>query len=285
MAGSMPVISSGALRRELSYRNIERARNHEHELSYGSTPSVIYRDEEGVHGNFLPASYRAICAHPEWRKRLKKSYTGGRWVPRSKDRSRCELDCANSCGALLMNIFCYPGILRRSQLCGLLGVEAGYLPEFGFKPGVPLVSGRGDATEVDMRLGDLLVEAKLTESGFQSAPLRLLSRYRDLDAVFDVEELPGSEDVVRSYQLIRGALAAYATGCSFLLLCDGRRTDLIESWFAVLRAVRSYDFRSKLKLLTWQEIAGAVPRAVRVFLAEKYGILAPQTDKTKQPRR
>jgi hypothetical protein len=134
------------------------------------------------------------------------------------------------------------------------------------------MNGRGDSTEVDMRLGSLLIEAKLTESGFQSAPRRLLLRYRDLDEVFDVEELPGSEDVVHSYQLIRGVLAAYSTGCSFLLLCDGRRTDLIECWFSVLRAVRSYDFRSKLKLLTWQELAGTVPRTVRIFLAEKYGI-------------
>lgn len=266
------MVSSTALRRDLSQRNIDRARDHEHELSYGPIPSVIYHDEEGVHGNFLTASYRTICAHSEWRTRLKKSYTGSRWVPRSGERSRYELDCANSSDALLMNVFCYPRTLRRSKLCGLLGVQAECLPEFGFKPRVPLMNGRGDSTEVDMRLGSLLIEAKLTESGFQSAPRRLLLRYRDLDEVFDVEELPGSEDVVHSYQLIRGVLAAYSTGCSFLLLCDGRRTDLIECWFSVLRAVRSYDFRSKLKLLTWQELAGTVPRTVRIFLAEKYGI-------------
>ncbi len=271
----MPVISSGALRRELSYRNIERARHHEHELSYGSTPSVIYCDDEGSHGNFLPASYRTICAHPAWQKRLKKSYAGSRWVPRSKDRSRCELDCANSSDALLMNVFCYPRILRRSDLCGLLGVEAGCVPEFGYRPCVPLMNGRGDATEVDMKLGDLLVEAKLTETGFQAAPRRLVSRYRDLDSVFDVDAMPATGNVVRGYQLIRGVLAAYASGCSFVLLCDGRRSDLIECWFEVLRTVRSYDFRCRLKLLAWQEIAGAVPRTVRLFLREKYGIQAP----------
>lgn len=274
MADSMAVISSGALRRELSYRNIERARSHEHELSYGSTPSVIYCDEAGRHGNFLPASYRAICGHAAWLKRLKKSYTGSRWVPRSGDRSRCELDCANSSDALLMNVFCYPRLLQRLELCGLLGIEAGCVPEFGFRPRIPLVSGRGDATEVDMRLGDLLVEAKLTETGFQSAPPRLVSRYRDLDSVFDGDALFAAGDAVRGYQLIRGVLAAYATGCSFALLCDGRRTDLIECWFEVLRTVRSYDFRCRLKLLTWQEIAGAVPRTVRLFLGEKYGIQA-----------
>jgi hypothetical protein len=270
----MPIISSAALRRDISQRNIDRARNHGHELSYGPTPSVIYCEEEGKHGNFLSASYRAICAHPEWHKRLRKSYTGARWVPRAGDRSRCELDCANSSDALLMNVFCYPKVLLRAELCSLLGIEPGLVPKFGFRPRIPLTNGRGDATEVDMKLGDLLVEAKLTETGFQTAARRLVLRYRDLGEVFDVAQLPGSEDVVYvyGYQLIRGALAAFASDSSFLLLCDGRRKDLIECWFDVVRAVRSCELRCRLKLLTWQEIAETVPRNLRMFLNEKYGI-------------
>ena len=123
-----------------------------------------------------------------------------------------------------------------------------------------------------MKISDLLVEAKLTESGFQSRPSRLLHRYRDLDEVFEVGELPIVGERVRGYQLIREILAAYAVDCSFLLLCDGRRADLVNGWFAVVRAVRSYSFRSRLKLLTWQEIAGALPLRLRQFLDEKYGI-------------
>ena len=123
-----------------------------------------------------------------------------------------------------------------------------------------------------MKISDLLVEAKLTESGFQLRPSRLLHRYRDLDEVFEVSELPIVGERVRGYQLIREILAAYAVDCSFLLLCDGRRADLVDGWFAVVRAVRSYSFRSRLKLLTWQEIAGALPLRLRQFLDEKYGI-------------
>ncbi len=268
----MPVITSSALRRSLSERNITRAREHEHELSYGSTPSVIYHDEEGKHGNFLPASYRAICAHPEWRKRLEKAYTGSRWVPRSWERQRRELDCANSSDALLMNVFCYPKVLLRPEICGMLGIEPGLMPEFGYRPRIPLTNGRGDATEIDMKLGNLLVESKLTETGFQTAPYRLVLRYRDLHEVFNTDELPQTEEVFSGYQLIRGALAAYSTGGSFLLLCDARRTDLIECWFNIVRAVRSCDLRCRLKLLTWQEIARAVPPTLRRFLYEKYGI-------------
>jgi hypothetical protein len=171
-----------------------------------------------------------------------------------------------------MNIFCCPTVLRRRQLCTLLGIKPGLRPKFGFKPRVPLLNERGDQTEVDMKIGDLLVEAKLTESGFQSRPSRLLHRYRDLHELFDVNALPVVGETVRGFQLIRGVLAAYAVECSFLLLCDARRADLVDAWFDVGRAVRSSSFRNRLKLLTWQEIAGALPPKLRQFLDEKYGI-------------
>nr|WP_242617750.1 hypothetical protein [Edaphobacter modestus] len=81
-----------------------------------------------------------------------------------------------------------------------------------------------------------------------------------------------SGNTVHAYQLIRGVLAAHSTENSFLLLCDGRRTDLIESWFQVMRAVRIYSLRNRLKLLSWQEIAGTLPERLKNFLEEKYGV-------------
>jgi len=171
-----------------------------------------------------------------------------------------------------MNVFCYPGVLRRREVCALLGMEAGEVPEFGFKACVPLLHERVDRTEVDMRLGELLVEAKLTETGFQSAPLRLLVRYRDFEEVFESDELRRVGERVQGYQLIRGVLAAYSNEGSYVVLCDGRRADLTEAWFGVMRAVRSLSLRSRLKLLTWQELSDAVPPRLRRFLGEKYGI-------------
>jgi len=266
-------LSSAALRREISNRNIHRAHHHEHELSYGTIPSVLYRREDDAHGNFFPASYRSICAHPDWIRRLKKSYSAGKWIARNWERTRSELDCANSSDALLMNIFCYPKVLYRPQLCALLGIEPGLRPDFGFKPRTPFLNKGVDRTEVDMRLGELLIEAKLTETGFQTAASPLLFRYRDIHEVFEIAELPIVGDIVHSYQLIRGVLAAYTHERSFLLLCDNRRVDLIESWFEVLQAVRSYSFRNRLKLLTWQEIAPTLPQRLQQFLEEKYGIV------------
>ena len=59
-----------------------------------------------------------------------------------------------------------------------------------------------------MKLGELLVEAKLTESNFQFASVALISRYRDLEEIFDVSELPTRNGKQGGYQLIRGTLAA-----------------------------------------------------------------------------
>jgi hypothetical protein len=36
--------------------------------------------------------------------------------------------------------------------------------------------------------------------------------------------------------------------------------------------VKSFELRCRLKLLTWQELAGVVPLELREFLREKYGI-------------
>ena len=66
-------------------------------------------------------------------------------------------------------------------------------PIFGWKARVPLASGRFDRTEVDMRLGSLLVEAKLTETNFQTREARIVESYRDFDTVFDRELLPSVE--------------------------------------------------------------------------------------------
>ena len=154
----------------------------------------------------------------------------------------------------------------------MLGVPSGLVPQFGFKPEIPLRSGKTDRTEIDMKLGDLMVEAKLTETDFQTAPARMIERYRDLDEVFDREDLMMSGDAIRGYQLIRGVLAAYATGGSFCILCDARRPDLIENWYAVMRAVRSCVLRCRLQLLTWQELTAVLPKSLQKFLAAKYGI-------------
>ena len=137
------------LRRDLNARNMDRAREYTHELSCGELPSVIYSGDEKEHGNFLPAAYRRILACEDWNRRLRKVYTASRSVPRRMDRNRFELDCAVSSDALLMNVFCYPGVLARRSVWSILGVDKGSKAEFGFRPQTPLRNSHGDRTEID----------------------------------------------------------------------------------------------------------------------------------------
>lgn len=123
-----------------------------------------------------------------------------------------------------------------------------------------------------MRIGDLLVEAKLTEGDFQKADKRVLETYRDFRDIFDTDPLPQTERHYLSYQLLRNVMAAHHLGCAFCVLLDARRPDLIEAWYAVMRCVRPVDLRTRLRILTWQELAAALPGSLQNFLTQKYGI-------------
>ena len=277
-ARSGPKSSATPLRRQLSARAL--ARIIESRATHETTrSSVIFAPDAATHGNFIDASYSRILANTAWALRLTKPHTAKRQARRTgldeEIRPWCELDSATSSDALLMNIFCYPRLLTQ-RLCNLLGVEPGALPGFGYHPRIELERKLLDRTEIDMRLGDLLVEAKLTEVDFQFAPMRLIERYPDFDAVFDRNLLEISRRGVRSYQLIRGVLAAHAEQTRFCVMLDARRPDLIEAWYAVIRAVRSYQVQSQLRLITWQEIARTVPPKLATFLESKYGIAGAQ---------
>jgi len=273
-----PVVRSyaGALRRELSLRNQQYAKRLQllSRESYGAPPAICYLpSEDGMrHGNFLSESYCAIVRDETWRKRLQKAHSQARSALPREDRAWKELDSSNSSDALLMNIFCFPGTLRSRRVLDLLGVEAGFVPEFGFKARVPLASGRADRTEVDMRLGELLVESKLTEFDFQCREVAFVESYRDFADVFDFRKLPQDARRFLSYQLIRNVLAAHHGHCSFCVMLDARRPDLREAWFAVMSCVQIVDLRLRCKVLTWQELAEELPGKLQRFLQQKYGI-------------
>ena len=300
----MAVPSANRLRQELAERNRNYARRLQlpHVAGMREDGAIVYsKTEDGrSHGNFLMDSYAAILDDELWRKRLGKAHTSKKKLPqleRETARPWCELDSCNSSDALLMNIFCFPRVLERREVISLLGLSlhpnaSDARPIFGFKARVPRLNGSGDATEIDMRLGDLLAEAKLTETNFQQRAVTAVECYRDFDAVFDRDSLPRSRPKLRlvhdhdygevlvplpgdryeCYQMIRNILAAYALQCRLCVLIHESRTDLLAQYHAVLRAVRAADIRTRCAILTWQELAAALPVQLQEFLSEKYGI-------------
>jgi hypothetical protein len=268
---------AGQLRRELGDRaeQYARAKGLPHCFSYGQSRTVCFeRYDDGLrHGNFMPTTYKAILRNPNWRRRLQKVHSQGRKsLPRPESGIWRELDTCTSSDALLMNIFCHPSVFRDGRVGSMLDVRPRMTPEFGFRARVPLANGKFDRTEVDMRLDGLLIEAKLTESDFQGAPKAIVRAYGDFSEVFEGEDLPQTERKFLSYQLIRNVLAAHASGYAFCVLTDARRREMIEAWYAVMKCVRPVDLRIRCKVLTWQELAKSLPRGLRVFLSEKYGI-------------
>jgi len=315
------------LRWELMRRNRSYARGLAHVESYGSAPVIVYEPEGGRHGNFFDSAYAAILAQPEWMRRFDKIHAqAARSLPKPQSdiaRRWRELDSSMSSDALLMNVFCTPSVAESPTVRSMLGVGDGADPVFGagpifgWKARVPLANGRFDRTEVDLRFGSLLVEAKLTEADFQSRSAAIIESYRDFEEVFDRDRLPRTEiattrwmqasefpenasqelesfvgdpalfspvessfrspgeEGYAGYQLIRNVLAAHAAGSSFCVLHDARRPDLREEWFEVMAAVKSAEFRTRLKVLTWQELAALLPNALQGFLDLKYGIVAP----------
>lgn len=326
------------LRQELTLRNRLHARGRAHVESYGNPPVIVYAPEDFAeqnpsaenppdsarHGNFLDAAYTAITARPEWMRRFDKIHAQGRALPKAVSGRRWrELDSSMSSDALLMNVFCTPGAVQSAAVRAMLGVACDEVPTFGWKARVPLRNGRFDRTEVDMRWGSLLVEAKLTETDFQTRASKVVESYRDFDAVFERDLLPRVElrtmrrrtavefaeeftqeweaaapddETAREfqsalvaqareaetpepgyagYQLIRNVLAAHALEASFCVIHDARRPDLREAWFQVMAAVKPAAMRVRCQVLTWQELAAALPEELQRFLDVKYGIAPP----------
>lgn len=224
---------AAALRAKLAARNREWARGRAHVESYGDDRVVVYEPEPFEHsrrtgerhGNFYDPAYAAILSRPEWAKRLQKAHTGRKDLPRSESgRKWRELDSCMSSDALLMNVFCTPGVAESAALRRMLGVEGVDVPRFGWKARVPLASGLLDRTEVDMRWGDkatpkkktglwgapLLVEAKLTEGDFQTRAAAVVEGYRDFDTVFDRELLPRVEVVTARRRVAAEFVEAYS---------------------------------------------------------------------------
>ncbi len=248
-----------------------------HYLSLGRTnPVALFLPSQKPlqHGNFLDASYSAICGNPAWARRLAKAHSQRQALPEEHRAEAMELDSCTSSDALLMNVFCYPGVFQHGPLARLLGLPTVPEPrlDFGFNPGVPRRNSGRD-TEVDLRVEDLLIEAKLTETDFTDKRIDVVERYCDFRAVFEPSTLPMLRGQYRHYQLLRNVLAAHHLGFRFRLICDERRNDLIDAMSCIVSAVRDPALRARCGVVTWQEVARCVPEALGYFLLDKYGIV------------
>lgn len=269
----------GKLRLELSDRATRWASSQSVPCykSLGQTPTVLFPTaaDKSRNGNFHPDSWRAIASNASWSRRCEKKHSQKRALPPEWADTARELESSNSSDALLMNCFCFPG--SASRIMRGLGLveradEASEGPEFGFKSKLPMAHNREDTTELDMKIGSCIFEAKLTENDFTSKSREHVRQYRDLEAKFDTVLLPSTDSLFKGYQLIRNVLAAVHLNVSLIVLIDQRRPDLLQEWWTIHSAIKIAELRQRCGFRSWQQVAAASPPVLASFLAEKYGL-------------
>jgi hypothetical protein len=247
-----------------------------HYLSLGESPTVLFpiSEDGNSHGNFHPNSWRAILASDILARRLEKPHAQAATALPAERAGARELDSSNSSDALLMNCFCFPGAVPRTMkglgLWESIGSTA--VPEFGVKAKLPKTQNRQDATELDMRIGSYIFEAKLTERDFTSSAVDRVREYTDFTSVFDSSALPVVDSEFKGYQLIRNVLAAFHLKASLIVLLDQRRPDLLQEWWSVHAAIKNTDLRLRCGVRTWQQVVAASPPPLAAYLSGKYGI-------------
>tara|TARA_R110002072_G_scaffold7503_2_gene40599 strand:+ start:350500 stop:351249 length:750 start_codon:yes stop_codon:yes gene_type:complete len=208
--------------------------------------------------NFDPETYANINAKPDFKKRLDKSH------PKAKGYK--EMQSSNSSDALLMNIFSNPNILKIKGIRDLLGINKDDNIEFGWNP---IFENERTKTEIDMKIGSTIFEAKLTEKDFSAKDIHFVLAYANVEELLDFETLI-KEDKILHYQLIRNLLTANQYGFNFFLIVDETRTDLIRSFYQVKMAIKDKDLSSRFNFLTWQEITEKLGGDLKKYITRKY---------------
>lgn len=240
-------------------------------LSYAANQSFSFREYnsaivfENIENNFNKHSYDVISKNRSYSIRLEKKHSF------FTDGTK-EMQSSASSDALLMNIFCYPRIKNWKGIKLLLNISELEQIEFGFIPNIESINGF-TKTEIDMKIGNVFFEAKLTEGTFTKKDYKLLiEKYPDAQDTFDLDYLLIDSKTIGNYQLIRNVLTAKKYDGRFILLLDARRTDLIREFYHALRSVKSKDLREKISFITWQEISDCIGEELKSFLKGKYGL-------------
>lgn len=209
--------------------------------------------------SFHPETYSNIYKKIDYRRRLDKPHPN---APNCK-----EMQSSNSSDALLMNLFAHPKILDWEKLLNLISIKQSDKIEFGWNPDFKNETKR--KTEIDMKIGNSIFEAKLTESDFTQRELEIVLAYPKVKEIIEINSLT-ENNVVSNYQLIRNLLTAEKYDFKFNLIIDETRTDLIREFYKVKRAIKEISLAESFNFFTWQEITNCVGLDLKNYMTEKY---------------
>jgi hypothetical protein len=156
------------------------------------TQSNVYLFNE-VRMNFMPETFENIEKHSNWYKRTQKK------LERVPDIF--EMQSSKSSDALLMNIFCYPDFINWEKPRELLKIDNYNCMKFGWNPEFLYEKRKFEylqkegkenefhPSEIDLKIGDSIFEAKLTEENFGEKEIKTIQKYDGFKSVFDEDVL------------------------------------------------------------------------------------------------
>lgn len=253
-----------------NYGQINFGNTYAHPTEFKNS-SIIFND---ISYSFQKDSFKQIKNSPYYFKRTQKKHT----KVQTKNAGILEMQSSNSSDALAMNVFCHPDFSKWEEMKKLFQVNEFTSIVFGYKAKVDKIINnvnKKDNTEVDIFLNEnLIIECKLTEKDFSSKKMDIVEHYSEFKNVFHIDKLLKTKTHYQNYQLIRNILAANQHNAQFILICDMRRPDLVESYHQTLTCIKDeyLDLKNNCKIIYWQDLAKVVGEELRVFLNEKYGI-------------
>jgi hypothetical protein len=218
--------------------------------------------------NFYSPSFGSITQNPEWVVALEK--------PHPEFSVYNEVQSASSTMALLMNILCNPEDEHKKELAAMFRQDKIHQNEILFGHRVELASKKqeGKIAEIDLFLNESSYsQAFLGETDMGNEPKSDLMELRDFSRVFAIGYLPQNNRSYLYSKLIRGVIAAYQDGYDFRFITDSRRTDLIKGFNNLSSCIIDVSFRTKCKLVFWQDMADVSGNELKNYLKDKYGIV------------
>lgn len=217
---------------------------------------------DDVNNNFLGKTYKSIQNQDSWRLKLKKPHS-------QFNDGTLEMQSSNSSDALLMNIFCFPNFFTWKGPTQLLGIDQKDTVEFGWNPKFNNETPE-NPTEIDLKIGNSIFEANLTEKSFTKKRVEVVKMYQDFDIVFNEDILLDGEGNINHYQLVRNILTAHKYELKFSVLLDSSRIDLIKALLETVKAIKIPELRRKVDFITWQELVDVCGKELKEYISSRY---------------
>jgi len=189
--------------------------------------------------------------------------------PHASIPARFAWEVESSRLGLLMNIFCCPDVWESDGIAALIGCRCHH-PAFFLT--CPLVrnDGRLDPTSIDVVFEDVFCQAVSANERFVGQQISIVKKYRCFEELFDVKCLPSYNGIYENFRTIRNLLSAYQYGKRHILLCDDRRSDLVNAYFATVAAIKNDGLRSRCRIVFWQDLLRLVDADLSDFVRNRF---------------